>query len=61
MKPEEVEVARHYDDEALAYELARLEGHSPVEYAMTLRALARWAQSGGLAVELGVGSGAYSS
>jgi SAM-dependent methyltransferase len=60
--PTEVElVAQHYDETILAYELDRLERHAPVEFGITLRALERWVEGRGVAIDVGVGSGAYSS
>jgi S-adenosylmethionine-dependent methyltransferase len=62
MKDEEIAVGRHYDQNVLAYEHDRLELHCPVEFAMTLRALSRFMPtSAKVAVDIGVGSGAYSS
>ncbi|HEU4387718.1 MAG TPA: class I SAM-dependent methyltransferase, partial [Blastocatellia bacterium] len=62
MNDEERTVARHYDENIFEYELERLERHSPVEFGLTLRALSRWLPPGAeVAVEVGVGSGAYSS
>ena len=62
MNSEESAVGKHYDDNILAYELDRLERHCPVEFALTLRALARWVPPGAsVALDVGVGSGAYSS
>jgi ubiquinone/menaquinone biosynthesis C-methylase UbiE len=62
MNPEEKAVGHHYDEGILTYELERLEKHSRVEFLLTLRALARWVPSTrGVAVDIGVGSGAYSS
>ncbi|HEY1203074.1 MAG: methyltransferase domain-containing protein [Bryobacteraceae bacterium] len=52
-------VARHYDDHAQA-EAARLEQYSPVEYAITLRYLARFVSQGAAVAEAGVGVGHYS-
>lgn len=61
MNPEEQAVGRHYDENILNYELERLERHCPVEFGLTLRALARWLpRTAEVIVELGVGSGAYS-
>jgi ubiquinone/menaquinone biosynthesis C-methylase UbiE len=54
-------VGLHYDNNAFAFELERLEKHHSIEFFITLRALARWLPaSGGVCVEVGVGSGAYS-
>jgi len=62
MNREERAVGRHYDDNVFEYELERLERHSPVEFGLTIRALSRWIPtSAEVAVEVGVGSGAYSS
>src|SRR4030095_355826 len=62
MKSEESAGGRHYDDNIFDYELERLERHCPVEFGLTLRALSHWLPSAaGVAVEVGVGSGAYSS
>jgi S-adenosylmethionine-dependent methyltransferase len=62
MNTEESAVGRHYDDNIFEYEMERLERHSPVEFGLTLRALSRWVPAGAkVAVEVGVGSGAYSS
>ena len=61
MKDEERAVGRHYDQNVLAYEQDRLELHCPVEFALTLRALSRFMpHSAKVAVDIGVGSGAYS-
>jgi len=62
MSPEETAIGRYYDENILAYELERLERHSPVEFLMTLRALSRWLPgTAGVAVDIGVGSGAYAA
>ena len=62
MNREERAVGQHYDDNIFDYELERLERHSPVEFELTLRALSRWLpRTAEVAVEVGVGSGAYSS
>ncbi len=62
MKDEERAVGRHYDEKVLAYELERLERHNPVEFGLTLRALSRFIPHiAAVALEIGVGSGAYSS
>ena len=62
MKDEERAVGRHYDEKVLAYELERLERHCPAEFGLTLRALSRFLpDQAQVAVEIGVGSGAYSS
>ena len=50
---------RHYDEHAQA-EAARLEGYSPVEYAITLRYLARNVPEGAAVADAGVGVGHYS-
>ena len=61
MNDEERAVGRHYDQNVLAYEQDRLELYCPVEFALTLRALSRFmAHSAKVAVDIGVGSGAYS-
>lgn len=61
MNSEEKAVGRHYDENVLEYELERLERHSPVEFGLTLRALSRFLpDTAAVAVEVGVGSGAYS-
>ena len=61
MKDEERAVGRHYDQNVLAYEQDRLELHCPVEFALTLRALSHFMpRSARVAVDIGVGSGAYS-
>jgi ubiquinone/menaquinone biosynthesis C-methylase UbiE len=61
MKPEEIAVGRHYDEKNLAFELERLERHSPVEFGLTLRALTRFLpDTAEVAIDVGVGSGAYS-
>lgn len=62
MNKEERAVGRHYDGDVFNYELERLERHSPVEFGLTLRALTRWLPpTTEVVVEVGVGSGAYSS
>jgi ubiquinone/menaquinone biosynthesis C-methylase UbiE len=62
MNSEEFAVGRHYNDNIFDYELERLDRHSPVEFGITLRALSRWLpRATEVAVEVGVGSGAYSS
>ena len=62
MNREERAVGHHYDDNIFEYELERLERHSPVEFGLTIRALTRWVPTAAeVAVEVGVGSGAYSS
>jgi ubiquinone/menaquinone biosynthesis C-methylase UbiE len=62
MNDEEKAVERHYDENVLSYELERLEQHCPVEFGLTLKALAHWLpNSAEVAVEVGVGSGAYSA
>jgi len=62
MKDEEIAVGWHYDQNILAYEQDRLELLCPVEFALMLRALSRFMpHSAKVAVDIGVGSGAYSS
>jgi ubiquinone/menaquinone biosynthesis C-methylase UbiE len=62
MNREERAVGQHYDDNVFDYELERLERHSPVEFGLTIRALSRWIPATAeVGVEVGVGSGAYSS
>ena len=62
MKDEETAVGRHYDKNVLAYEQDHLQLHCPVEFALTLRALSRFVpHSAKIAVDIGVGLGAYSS
>ena len=62
MNSEEFAVGRHYNDNIFDYELERLDRHSPVEFGITLRALSRWLpRATEVAVDVGVGSGAYSS
>lgn len=60
MTLEEEAVARLYDGPMLDYELTRLDVHW-VEFGMTMRALERYVEGRGTAVEIGVGSGAYTS
>ena len=61
MKDHERAVGRHYDEIAFDYERQRLKTRQPVEFQVTLKALARWLPSpGALCAEIGVGSGAYS-
>ena len=59
LKGDAAAVARHYDEHAQA-EAARLERYSPVEYAITLRYLARFVPEGAAVAEVGVGAGHYS-
>jgi 2-polyprenyl-3-methyl-5-hydroxy-6-metoxy-1,4-benzoquinol methylase len=65
LTPEEEAVARLYDERLYEYELDRLDVHW-VEFGMTLRALERWAgppnraEHRRVAIDVGVGSGAYS-
>jgi SAM-dependent methyltransferase len=62
MDSEEEATGQHYDERILAYELERLERHSPVEFFLTLRAMSHWAPDiTGVAIDVGVGSGAYAS
>jgi len=62
MNDEEKAVGLHYDENILDYELERLEQHCPVEFGLTLKALSHWLPDNAeVAVEVGVGSGAYSS
>lgn len=62
MNSEECAVGRHYNDNIFDYELERLDRHSPVEFGITLRALSRFLpRTTEVAVDVGVGSGAYSS
>jgi S-adenosylmethionine-dependent methyltransferase len=60
MKEYEHAVGKHYDESAFAGEHERLKRH-PVEFRITLRALARWLPPrGAICAEIGVGTGAYS-
>jgi ubiquinone/menaquinone biosynthesis C-methylase UbiE len=52
-------VAAHYES-ALSYELERLDRHSPIEFGITKRAIARHVRDGAAVVEIGVGAGHYS-
>ncbi len=58
MLSDAAEVARHYD-RYLAAEASRLERFAPVEFAITLRYLARFLREGITAVDAGVGVGHY--
>lgn len=58
LKGDDAAVARHYDAHAQA-EAARLEQASPVEYAITLRYLARYVPEGAAVADIGVGVGHY--
>jgi ubiquinone/menaquinone biosynthesis C-methylase UbiE len=61
MKDYERAVGRHYDEVAFEYEVRRLHERQPVEFQVTLKALARWLPPpGSVCAEIGVGSGAYS-
>lgn len=51
-------VAQHYKDN-IQYQLSRLENDSPVEYAITLRKLDRWINSGDRVADIGTGAGHY--
>lgn len=53
-------VAAHYDGPSLSYELERLDRHSPIEFGITRRAIARHVRDGAHVVEIGVGAGHYS-
>lgn len=59
LNPEEEHISEHYDKAAFAFELERLEKHSPVEYAITCRYLERYIQPGMTVVDVGVGVGHY--
>ena len=59
LKGDAAEVARHYDG-CVQAETARLEKFSPVEYAITLRYLARSIPEHSDVAEVGVGAGHYS-
>lgn len=51
-------IAQHYQENS-AYQLTRLEKDSPVEYAITLRKLAKWIKSGSNIADIGAGPGHY--
>jgi ubiquinone/menaquinone biosynthesis C-methylase UbiE len=59
LTPEEEYISAHYAKAAFAFELERLEKHSPVEYAITCRYLERYMQPGMTVVDVGVGGGHY--
>jgi SAM-dependent methyltransferase len=59
LKGDAAAVARHYDQHPQS-EAARLERFFPIEYAITLRYLARFVPEGAAVAEVGVGAGHYS-
>lgn len=52
-------MSNHYD-QILDYEKIRLEQDSPVEYAITLRAMDKWIPDNSIILDIGVGVGHYS-
>lgn len=52
-------VAKHYTDHVFSYEKIRLEQDSPVEFALTKKALDRWVKEDSIVLDVGVGVGHY--